>query len=40
MFRAGDITDRICRLPLKHHVPHQFHGHFTSQTFMEKASHG
>lgn len=34
IFRAADVTDRVCRLPLRHHVPHQFHGHFTPHVFV------
>ena len=34
IFRAQDVTDRVCRLRLQHHVPHQFHGHFTPQVFI------
>ncbi len=33
IFRADDITDHVCTLKLKHHVPHQFHGHFTTDIF-------
>ena len=28
------ITDRVCSLHLTHHVPHQFHGHFSTEVFM------
>ena len=33
VYRADDVTERICTLPLRHHLPHQFHGFFTAQTF-------
>ena len=33
IYRADDVTNMVCRLPLKHHVPHQFHGYFTDQVF-------
>ncbi len=35
IFRAQDVTDRVCRLRLRHHVPHQFHGHFTPDVFIQ-----
>lgn len=28
IFRASDISGPMCRLGLKHHLPHQFHGFF------------
>lgn len=34
VYRADDVADRVCTLRLPHHLPHQFHGHFVSQTFM------
>ena len=34
IFRAQDVTDRVCRLRLRHHVPHQFHGHFADTVFI------
>ncbi len=34
IYRAEDVTDRVCRLPLRHHLPHQFHGHFTPHVFV------
>jgi carotenoid cleavage dioxygenase-like enzyme len=33
IYRADDITDRVCRMKLQHHVPHQFHGYFTPHLF-------
>ncbi len=33
VLRADNLNDLVCRLPLKHHLPHQFHGYFTAQTF-------
>ncbi len=35
IYRADNVTDRVCNLHLKHHVPHQFHGHFTPYVFVE-----
>lgn len=34
IYRADDIADRICRMKLRHHVPHQFHGYFTPDLFQ------
>ena len=31
--RAENITDCVCRLRLRHHVPHQFHGLFSNTVF-------
>ncbi|MBH79828.1 MAG: lignostilbene alpha-beta-dioxygenase [Gammaproteobacteria bacterium] len=33
VLRAEDLEDQVCTLKLKHHLPHQFHGQFLSQTF-------
>ena len=33
VFRAQSLQDRVCSLRLRHHLPHQFHGHFTRQVF-------
>lgn len=33
VFRADNIRDQVCTLRLKHHIPHQFHGHFTPEVF-------
>lgn len=33
IFRADNLDDLVCNLKLKHHVPHQFHGHFTPEVF-------
>jgi all-trans-8'-apo-beta-carotenal 15,15'-oxygenase len=33
IYRADNVTDQVCRLPLQHHVPHQFHGYFTPELF-------
>ena len=33
IYRADKVTDCVATLPLQHHVPHQFHGHFTPNTF-------
>jgi carotenoid cleavage dioxygenase-like enzyme len=39
IYRADCITDHVCTLKLKHHVPHQFHGHFTADVFpLESAN--
>ena len=34
IYRADAVQDLVARLPLTHHVPHQFHGYFTNQVFM------
>ena len=34
IYRADDITERVCKAKLKHHLPHQFHGFFTSHVFQ------
>ncbi len=31
--RADNIRDQVCSLKLRHHLPHQFHGHFTREVF-------
>ena len=33
IYRADNLDDQVCNLPLQHHLPHQFHGHFTSEVF-------
>jgi all-trans-8'-apo-beta-carotenal 15,15'-oxygenase len=33
VFRADDLNHQVCRLKLKHHIPHQFHGHFSPEVF-------
>jgi len=33
IYRADDVRDRVCRLPLQHHLPHQFHGYFSPTVF-------
>ena len=33
ILRADNINDMVCRLPLHHHLPHQFHGYFTPEVF-------
>mgnify|MGYP003949892735 CR=1 FL=1 len=33
ILRADNINDQVARLPLDHHLPHQFHGFFTSTVF-------
>ncbi|HIG41557.1 MAG: carotenoid oxygenase family protein [bacterium] len=34
IYRADDVSNQVCRIKLRHHVPHQFHGYFTEHTFM------
>ena len=31
IYRADAVTDRVATLKLEHHLPHQFHGHFTRE---------
>ncbi len=33
VYRADNLTDLVCNLKLKHHLPHQFHGYFTPEVF-------
>ena len=33
IFRADNLDDQVCNLPLQHHLPHQFHGYFTPEVF-------
>jgi all-trans-8'-apo-beta-carotenal 15,15'-oxygenase len=33
IYRADNLSDQVCTLRLKHHVPHQFHGYFTPKVF-------
>jgi len=33
VYRADNIHEHCCTLRLKHHIPHQFHGHFTTELF-------
>ena len=33
IFRADNVGDHLCTLKLPHHIPHQFHGHFTQAVF-------
>lgn len=33
ILRADNLHDQVARLPLKHHLPHQFHGAFTPEVF-------
>lgn len=33
IFRADNVRDHRCTLKLRHHIPHQFHGHFTQDVF-------
>ena len=34
VYRADNIEDQCCTLRLSHHLPHQFHGHFTAEVFV------
>jgi len=34
IYRSEDVTDQVCCLHLGHHVPHQFHGHFSDRVFL------
>lgn len=34
ILNAEKIQEAIARVPLKHHVPHQFHGFFTDEVFI------
>ncbi|MFV2090123.1 MAG: carotenoid oxygenase family protein, partial [Pseudomonadales bacterium] len=34
IFRADDLTDQVCTLFLPHHLPHQFHGFFTTDVLL------
>lgn len=34
IYRADNLENQVCNLKLKHHVPHQFHGHFTPEVFI------
>ena len=33
IYRADNISELVCSARLKHHLPHQFHGFFTNQSF-------
>jgi all-trans-8'-apo-beta-carotenal 15,15'-oxygenase len=33
ILRADNINELVCRLPLQHHIPHQFHGYYTPEVF-------
>ena len=35
ILRAQDINETVATLHLKHHLPHQFHGYFTPNVFMQ-----
>ena len=35
IYRADSIADQVCALKLRHHVPHQFHGFFTPEVFLQ-----
>ncbi len=33
IYRSDNVEDQVAKLPLNHHLPHQFHGYFTAKTF-------
>jgi all-trans-8'-apo-beta-carotenal 15,15'-oxygenase len=35
--RADDITERVAKLSLPHHLPHQFHGYFHDEVLLRDA---
>ena len=35
VFRADALTDQVCCLKLSHHLPHQFHGYFSSEVHVK-----
>jgi all-trans-8'-apo-beta-carotenal 15,15'-oxygenase len=37
IFRAADIIEPIATLPLKHHLPHQFHGFWHNEVLLNAA---
>lgn len=37
IYRADNLHDQVAKLPLQHHLPHQFHGYFTPQVFQAGA---
>ena len=37
IYRADDVTDRVCTLRLNHHLPHQFHGFFHDEVLLSEA---
>ncbi|MEM7077454.1 MAG: carotenoid oxygenase family protein [Pseudomonadota bacterium] len=34
IYRADAFGELVCRLPLQHHLPHQFHGYFVDRVFI------
>lgn len=34
IYRADNIDEQVARLPLQHHLPHQFHGYYSAETFI------
>ncbi len=37
IFRAADISEPIASLPLRHHLPHQFHGFWHNEVLLKAA---
>ena len=37
IYRADDVSELVCTLKLKHHLPHQFHGFFSPRVFQAPA---
>ena len=35
IYRADNINDQVCNLTLRHHLPHQFHGFYTPEVFVQ-----
>lgn len=40
IFRADDISEPVASLPLRHHLPHQFHGYWHDDILLNAASPG
>jgi all-trans-8'-apo-beta-carotenal 15,15'-oxygenase len=40
VFRAADISEPIASLPLRHHLPHQFHGFWHDEVLLDAAKAG
>ncbi|MDG2029357.1 MAG: carotenoid oxygenase family protein [Acidimicrobiales bacterium] len=40
IFRAADISEPIASLPLRHHLPHQFHGFWNNEVLLKAALAG
>jgi len=37
IFRAADISEPVASLPLRHHLPHQFHGFWHNEVLLNEA---